>query len=355
MRRIGLLAAAATVLLFTFQPWQTASASGLRVTGSGMVANLGVQEALYPRYAGSLDTISYGSGDQVLLWHRASGEASAFPLDFEYMRDMAWSLDGTKAAFAGYKSAKEGPVSPGIWIVGKDGNGFVEIAKPADADTAYESPAWSPDGTKLAFTATHAALADETGVVYDRRVMVMNADGTGLIEVAKGSQPSWSRDSKQLAFTVGVADGISHEVWTADADGSKARKVAEGTSPSWSPAGPFLVYTKMRTEHRVLRKDAKGQMTFAADVTYQELWAMNLEDGKQTRLTQSAFPQELVDRLLAESDRRGDQSAVYAVSGMTSDEDAAWSPDGSRILFTRNTTEEQGPHYTLQELYVDYK
>src|SRR6266508_4573349 len=55
------------------------------------------------------------------------------------------------------------------------------------------TPAWSPDGTKLAFTGDDG----KTDGLY-----VMNADGTGFRWLAEGSRPVWSPDGSRILFTM---------------------------------------------------------------------------------------------------------------------------------------------------------
>ncbi len=56
------------------------------------------------------------------------------------------------------------------------------------APSLDESPAWSPDGTRIAFVA-------------EGEITVINADGTGRSGTGRfGSEPSWSPDGSRIAF-----------------------------------------------------------------------------------------------------------------------------------------------------------
>jgi TolB protein len=330
------------------------SASEIRVISEGQLVNLGVKQALFPQYAGSDQAISYGVEDEILLWNRASGQSNKLPLAFPYMRDASWSPDGKKAAFAGYDKASSGPSTPGIWIVNSDGTEPKLVALPADADTAFEAPVWSPEGNRIAFTATRAQLSDETGVTYERTVVVVNADGLDIQTITMGSQPSWSPDGKKLAYTVDEGTE-SPQIWITDLSDRTQRKLTDGQMPAWSPAEPFIAYTKLRSESRVLETDEQGLAAFSADVRYQELWAINVKSGTETQLTHSAYPEQQLNAMLAETKGRDDTHAAYAVSGETSDGQPAWSYDGKHLIFTRDINEEYGIHFALQELTIDYR
>jgi Tol biopolymer transport system component len=64
-------------------------------------------------------------------------------------------------------------------------------------------PAWSPDGTKIAFGSKRNDLTGTTGTGFD--VFTMNPDGTNAVRLtmAKGDdfEPTWSRDGTKIAFT----------------------------------------------------------------------------------------------------------------------------------------------------------
>jgi Tol biopolymer transport system component len=112
-----------------------------------------------------------------------------------------------------------------------DGTGRVELAQGDFADLAV-----SPDRSRIAFTRAN-------------NVFVMNADASGIRQLTTqgGRDPSWSADGSRIAF-VGSDDAIH----TMLADGSSQRRLTtphldEGEvdyAPSWSPDGRYLVFTR---------------------------------------------------------------------------------------------------------------
>jgi Tol biopolymer transport system component len=77
----------------------------------------------------------------------------------------AWSPDGTKIAFASEPNRRDTE----IFVMNADGSGQTNLTNNPAQDG---SPDWSPDGTKIAFTSNR-----RSGVTYD--IVVMNADGSG--------------------------------------------------------------------------------------------------------------------------------------------------------------------------------
>ena len=73
------------------------------------------------------------------------------------------------------------------------------------------SPAWSPDGRRIAFQ-----------TVIRSEIYVVGVDGTGLRRLtsnrARDSGPAWSPDGRRIAFS-STRDG-NWEVYTMDADGA---------------------------------------------------------------------------------------------------------------------------------------
>ena len=105
------------------------------------------------------------------------------------------------------------------------------------------SPAWSPDGSKLAYVSFEA----KKPVVY------IHSLATGLRSVVanfKGSNsaPAWSPDGNRLAVVL-TKDGQS-QLYTVNADGSGVRRIASSagidTEPAWSTDGNWIYFTSDR-------------------------------------------------------------------------------------------------------------
>jgi TolB protein len=64
------------------------------------------------------------------------------------------------------------------------------------------------------------------------RIIVMNADASGVLPLTNGREPAWSRDGK-IAFTNGS------EILVMNADGSGIIRLTDNAAndarPAWSP------------------------------------------------------------------------------------------------------------------------
>jgi Tol biopolymer transport system component len=138
----------------------------------------------------------------------------------------AWSPDGSKIAFDSDRGG-----TAGIWVMNADGSSPRRLTGAIVGD--YH-PAWSPDGTRIAY-------ASFTVGAYGSNVWIMNADGSGAAPLTAGYEEvqdiTWSPNGKKIAFTsnyyyynsdiviVGL-DGIAY---------TQPRHQNGGINPSWRP------------------------------------------------------------------------------------------------------------------------
>ena len=81
-----------------------------------------------------------------------------------------------------------------IWTMDADGSNPKELTSNSRGDW---HPAWSPDGTKIAFSRGVSASV--------RDIWIMNADGTLIAPLTNGftgaQDPSWSPDGRKIAMS----------------------------------------------------------------------------------------------------------------------------------------------------------
>jgi TolB protein len=145
----------------------------------------------------------------------------------------AWSPDGTKLAYVSFEKKK-----PVIFIQSLVSGQRTVLANYKGNNSA---PAWSPDGKRLAIVLTHG----ENSQVY-----LINADGTGLQQLSSNraieTEPEWSPDGKWIYFTSDRGGGP--QIYRMSPLGGDAQRVTfEGSynaSPHLSPDGKLLAFIR---------------------------------------------------------------------------------------------------------------
>jgi Tol biopolymer transport system component len=229
----------------------------------------------------------------IVIRDQDGSEAVVLAEEDFYADDPAWSPDGSKIAFTGFPHCIWFDVEPctrDIYVMNEDGSSLTRLTNSSGAGNS--EPAWTPDGLRIAYV----ALTHE-GTVFRHRLHVVNADGSGAAPLADlvGSNPAWSPDGTRLLFA--TQDGGGWKIHVADADGSNAVPLthepeANDYRPSWSPDGGRIAFTRSRTH-----ADGSGSC---------QVFVMNADGSNLSQLTQDLFCAH----------------------------NPAWSPDGTAVAYT---------------------
>lgn len=234
--------------------------------------------------------------------------------------------DGAKIVFASFKS-----FSSEILIMNADGTGAEVLTLFAQSQ---QQPAFRPDGKQVAFVAWTSQVANPSTFVSD--IYVIETDGrqpTNLTSnPAADRAPAFSPDGTKIAFS-SKRDG-EHCIYVMNADGSEVKRLTTSFSydsnPAFSPDGKRIVFSSMRydgsSEIYVMNADGSGQTRLTGD-------GINTNPTFSPDGSQIAF----------ESDRDGNYE-IYVMNAdgtdqapvtksAASDTEPAYSPDGLQIAF----------------------
>ncbi len=227
--------------------------------------------------------------------------------------------------------AFRGVSSTGKEIYSTTFDGF-DLVQHTQQNTSVFSPAWSPDGTRLAYTSFAGGQAD---------LYILNvADGENRLFLGTpsvDSAPDWSPDGNWIAYS-SAPDGNA-EIYVRRVDGGESKRLtyswAIETSPSWSPTGREIAFTSDRLgKPQVFIMDADGanqrRLTTVGEYNDSPVWSPRGDMIAYIRRDADGFQIYLTDP-------RG-ENHVKLTSGPGDNMDPAWSPDGLRLAFASNRT-----------------
>lgn len=207
------------------------------------------------------------------------------------------------------------------------------------------NPQLSPDGSEVLYTRT---LVDK---VNDRRassVWIMNADGSKKRFLVDGSSPQWSPDGTRIAFTAeGEPGGSQVFVRWMDDEGLVTQVTRVQKSPSnveWSPDGTRIAFTMTVPSDDPWPVSLPGRPEGAK-------WtdAPKVVDRLWYRRDRRGYVDEGYTHLFVVPAEGG--TARQLTDGDWNHQGVAWAPDGEEILFTSLRVEDAEHEWRQSDIY----
>ncbi|HEU5305232.1 MAG TPA: protein kinase [Gemmatimonadales bacterium] len=251
----------------------------------------------------------------------------------------AWSPDGTRLVYAaeadGFKQLFVRTLATG------------EERRLTNSQRDEIQPAWSPDGKRLAFVRANAVRGKlepsdinawyfEGGDIWTHDLA--SGTETKLIDDAFG--PAWSPEGSRLAFDAQWA--APRRIWVSDARGRNPRQVTADSSdavvhagPRWSPDGSHLVFRRMeQTKWDIAVVDpatlATARLTNDIVPDLDPVWA---PDGRHIYFASARGGGLNLWRMPVTSAGEAAGSAEQLTTGAGDDLQPAPSSDGRRTAF----------------------
>ena len=236
------------------------------------ITHLG-NDALSPRISPDNTRLAFASlgreGWSIRMYSLELNRLVSFPAGIEggANQSPAWSGDGAKVAFSSSRSG-----DPEIWIADSSGANPHRITYFRGPDV---SPVWNPR--------TNAQIAWVSGRTGLPQVYIMDQDGSNVHRMTDGGyavSPSWSPSGQFLAFSwnrkYGPGAPGGQDIYVMDIATLRWTQLTHdaGTNdyPSWSPDGRHLVFDRQVGSHR-------------------EIWTMLADGTEQHQLTQAGTNQ----------------------------------------------------------------
>lgn len=210
------------------------------------------------------------------------------------------------------------------------------------------TPAWSRDGSRLAFYSTSDGQHD---------IYIMDVPALSVRRLtsngANNSSPSWSPDGRRLAFASDYDDAFGIFVMPVDCTGDFTQCATRLTpkssdwyaAPAWSPDGSRIAFVSTRDTTTSLDDTLGNANVYVMNSDGSELRRLTANEGEDYDPDWSPDSRTLV--YAAQNIQRGtmelktldvdcaasEPTCIHVLFSDVVDLMPAWSPDGSSIVF----------------------
>lgn len=252
-----------------------------------------------------------------------------------FYSELSWSPDGSRILFSAYEGK-----NADIYIMKADGS---EVRRLTDHPSQDMFGSFSPDGRRIVFQSKRDGS--------DEELYVMKSDGSGITRLTnqpgRDIAPSWSPDGTRIVFSSSREGGLQLFMMKANGDDQTQliKNPVEGMkyyNAVWSPNGKQIVFYSVKGDNK------------------DQIWLVNADGTGLTMLTggvgHNVFPSWSTDgkEILFTGDRDDARDGIFTMNLKGSDLKrfgkgtgffARWSPDGKKMAFLDG-------NYPVSDIYV---
>ena len=177
-------------------------------------------------------------------------------------------------------SSRSAPNTPGKFqLYAIERSNLAQLTKLTPDTSSASDPAFSPDGSRIAFVSQRDGNAE---------IYVMNADGTGSARITNDPQPdgrpAFAPDGQSLVFHSARTAG-KQQIWAVNLDGTALTQLTRDSvnaSPTVSPDGQTIAYVSTRNKDAdiwLMARDGSNQRQFTRSPQQRESEPHFLRDG----------------------------------------------------------------------------
>jgi TolB protein len=267
-------------------------------------------------------------GDQVFLLPPDGDPGFRMAVHAAADEVVRWATGTPGAAASRIAFVLQGRGSREIYLVDSDGENVQRVT--SDGSLAV-SPAWSPDGTKLAYTSfrTGRPILYERDLRTGRDRVLSDRDGLNIT-------PSYSPDGKLLAFATTAAGNT--EVVTEERSGGPLRQQTHGRqyeslAPSFSPDGSQFAFVSNRLgEPAIYVMSLGGDARLVSEYTYGKS-GYNTSPDWSPKGSEIAYHSRMngIHQIVLVDVAKGTRRLL---TNEGNNEDPSWGPDGRHLVFS---------------------